>query len=534
VRHPPIRLSTALAALALLLTAPAAGASVEEGDAGDLPATAQDLSTESVDRIEGVLADGSDIDMYRLCVSGGGGFSASAVGGTAVDTQLFLFDADGRGVYANDDDREGVVLQSRLPSGHALTPRVQGEYLLAVGAYNFDPQSANGLIFPDVSGVTGPTGEGGGDPVIGWGGKLPTTGGAYTLFLTGAGCEPDEDTTPPTVDLRSPADGAVVGLGATVVVDFSCDDEGGSGLESCDGTVDNGERLDTSTPGPKSVTVTARDGAGNETSVTHTVTVVEGDATAPLIELLSPLDGAVYLLNEKVPADYRCSDEPGGSGLVSCAGPVADGALVHTASVGQHQFTVAAADAAGNSSMATAAYRVIYDFSGFLWPLRNRPRFNEWPAGAPVPIRFELGGNQRLDVIKEGWPQVAEVGCDFTAEPDRGDPVRKPRWFKQILRGRHSTRFLFLWKTNRSWGGTCRQFMLKLNDGTVKRADFKFRDWRHDHDHGHGHDHGDDEDDEGRASRRRRDRDRGRVRSPRPPLPAGDLRTGSRSRSAAG
>jgi hypothetical protein len=35
-------------------------------------------------------------------------------------------------------------------------------------------------------------------------------------------------------------------------------------------------------------------------------------------------------------------------------------------------------------------------------------------------------------------------------------------------------RYVMVWQTERRWAGTCRQFMLKLKDGTVRRADFKF------------------------------------------------------------
>jgi hypothetical protein len=486
VTHPTIRLAFVLAALSPLLVAPAASAAVEDGDAGDLPAAAQDLSAEGVERIDGVVEEGTDVDMYRLCLSGGGTFSASSVGGTTLDTQLFLFDSDGRGVYANDDLRDGV-LQSRLPSGHPLTPEQRGVYFLAVGIYNIDPLSPSGLIFPNELGVVGPTEEGGDDPVTQWGGRPAGGGGAYTLFLTGAECPAEEDTTPPTVDLRSPGDGAVVTVGDRVEVDFSCDDEGGSGLASCVGTVPDGGLLDTSVPGPRSVTVTARDNAGNETSVTHTVSVVTArDSTPPVIELLSPHDGATYLLREEVRADYACADEEGGSGLASCSGPVADGALVDTASVGLHEFTVVAADRAGNTSSATVRYRVLYDFEGFLWPVRNRPRVNSWSPGVPVPIRFGLGGNLGLDVIEKGWPQVAEVDCDFKEEPERGEPAQHSRLVKGLIYFKRKQRYLFLWKTDRDWAGSCRQFILKLKDGTVKRADFKFRRWHH----------GDDDDDD--------------------------------------
>jgi hypothetical protein len=469
VRRLELRIPTALAILSLLALAPAATAADEQGDAGDLPATAQDLTGAAVSTINGTVASSSDIDMYRVCVDGGGTFSASSVGGTAVDTQLFLFDSSGRGVYANDDERDGVV-QSLLPAGHELTPRARGEYLLAVGAYNTDPLAGSSQIFGPGTEVVGPTGPGGAQPISGWGGR-PGGPGPYTLVLTGASCAPAPDTTPPTVDLRSPVDGAVVSVGDPVVVDYSCADEGGSELASCEGTVPDGGLLDTSVPGSEGVTVTARDHAGNATSVTHTVTVVGGDMTAPVIRLLAPLHGAVYLLDQRVRADYDCTDEAGGSGLASCAGPVADGAFVDTGSVGPGEFTVTAADEAGNTASATARYRVLYDFEGFLGPVRNRPRVNTRVAGASVPIRFELGGNQGLDVIADGWPQVAVVGCDFTAEPEAGEPARSSR---SLLYRRHQRRYVLIWKTDRRWAGSCRQFMLKLEDGTVKRADFRF------------------------------------------------------------
>jgi Bacterial pre-peptidase C-terminal domain len=470
-----IRIPTSLAILALLLFAPAAGAVEEQGDTGDLPATAQDASTEDVTRIDGSFADGSDVDVYRLCLSGGGSFSASTIGGTTVDTQLFLFDAEGRGVYANDDI-DGVR-QSRLPANDALTPQQGGVYYLAVTPFNRDPRSPAGAIFPNVAFVVGATGPGAAEPVSEWFGRAGGSG-AYTVTVTGAFCPPP-DTTPPTVDLRSPANGIEVARDAAVEVDYSCaDEDGGSGLASCVGSVPDGEQLDTSAEGPVSVTVTARDNAGNETSVTHTVTVVARDETAPTIDLRSPLDGAVYLLDEEVVADYSCADEDGGSGLASCLGDIADGAPVDTSTVGEKEFAVEAEDVAGNTSVARSVYRVVYDFEGFLWPVRNRPHLNEWKAGAVVPIRFELGGNHGLEVIEEGWPQVAQIECGSAEEPAAGEPARHPRWFRELVYRKRKQRYVFLWKTERDWSGSCRQFMLKLDDGTVKRANFKFvRRW---------------------------------------------------------
>ena len=104
------------------------------------------------------------------------------------------------------------------------------------------------------------------------------------------------------------------------------EEEGGSGLESCKGTVPSGQLIDTASPGAKTFTVTTSDRLGNTRSLTHTYSVE--DRTAPLIALSSPFDGAVFKLDQHVPASYTCSDEVGGSGLVSCVGNVPNGAVV--------------------------------------------------------------------------------------------------------------------------------------------------------------------------------------------------------------
>ena len=127
------------------------------------------------------------------------------------------------------------------------------------------------------------------------------------------------DTVAPQVTIRTPPDGAEYPRGAVVVADYECSDEpGGSGLALCDGTVPDGEPIDTATLGAKEFNVIARDNAGNESSVTHTYTAI--DDTPPTITLRTPPDGATYALNQVVNADYECADESGGSGLAVVRG----------------------------------------------------------------------------------------------------------------------------------------------------------------------------------------------------------------------
>jgi hypothetical protein len=354
-----------IATLALAL-APAAFASNEIGDAGDLRVTANDMGDSAVTQIDGSFTDAFDSDVYRICLTNGGSFSASTTDDRFppnLDTQLFLFDSQGFGVYMNDDAATGTR-GSLLPANHRFSPTTGGEYYLAISQYNRDPQSSQGEIFQDTfsrmlfpDGVLYANGFGAAERLVGWNGRAPGGLGTYRITLTGTKrCVPP-DTTDPTIAIASPVDGSDVGQGDPVTVDFSCADEGGSGLDSCVGSTSDGGRLDTSRLGDVTLTVTARDKAGNETVATSTVTVV--DETKPTATVTTPADGAVYERNADVTADYSCADETGGSGLDTCVGDVPDGAAVDTSTLGDHSFTVTATDHAGNSDSTVAHYTVV-------------------------------------------------------------------------------------------------------------------------------------------------------------------------------
>lgn len=103
------------------------------------------------------------------------------------------------------------------------------------------------------------------------------------------------------------------------------------------------------------LTGSCTDGAGNVGTGTFTLSY---DATAPTIGLVTPADGAIYLLREPVAADYGCADAT--AGLASCTGTVADGAPIDTATVGTKTFEVRATDAAGHETVAAVTYLVQY------------------------------------------------------------------------------------------------------------------------------------------------------------------------------
>lgn len=82
------------------------------------------------------------------------------------------------------------------------------------------------------------------------------------------------------------------------------------------------------------------------------------DKKAPSISLTAPT-ATTYTLRQVVTASYTCSD--GGSGVARCAGPVASGASVDTASVGVKSFSVNATDNVGNAATPVSVpYTVTY------------------------------------------------------------------------------------------------------------------------------------------------------------------------------
>jgi hypothetical protein len=169
---------------------------MEVGQAGQLPATAQYVNgMGALDGIQGALPTPNTVNMYAFAITDPAAFSATTVGtpGTLVDTQLFLFDSSGLGVYSNDD-ANGATKRSTLPAGNPNGPIKPGLYFLAISSFDRSPVSAptNGLIFPNFpfTGVFGPTGPGGANPVTDFqGGGVGS--GTYFIRLTGATFVPE-------------------------------------------------------------------------------------------------------------------------------------------------------------------------------------------------------------------------------------------------------------------------------------------------------------------------------------------------------
>lgn len=115
-----------------------------------------------------------------------------------------------------------------------------------------------------------------------------------------------------------------------------------------------------------------------------------------------------------------------------------------------------------------------YSFGGFLQPVDARPTLNSLKAGAAVPVKFSLAGNRGLDIFAAGYPKSQLIACDATANVD-GIETTVTAGASSLTYDPATDTYTYIWKTEKSWAGTCRQLVLGLADGSYERANFKLK-----------------------------------------------------------
>jgi Tol biopolymer transport system component len=121
---------------------------------------------------------------------------------------------------------------------------------------------------------------------------------------------------------------------------------------------------------------------------------------------------------------------------------------------------------------------VVYSFSGFFQPVDNLHTFNRTKAGKIIPVRFSLGGDKGLNIFAKAadgssYPKSQAIPCDSTATVDGIEETEAVK--HGLVYDPVSNRYTYDWGTNSTWSGTCRQFVMKLRDGSVQRANFEFK-----------------------------------------------------------
>jgi hypothetical protein len=219
----------------------------------------------------------------------------------------------------------------------------------------------------------------------------------------------------------------------------------------------------TKTSGAHMVTASILDNAGNRSA--DTSLTVNVDARAPQVGAGCP--SGPILLGSTATADVSASDGESGLAVDPTGAPVLD-----TSSVGARVFTSAEArDNVGHAATATCTYRVIYDWAGFTGA-SSPPALNKSKAGQTEKLYFTLGTHRGLDVFAAGSPTSQRIDCNSQAPIGPESPVNGSG---QLGYESGAKRYLFSWRTDAAWDATCRELVVRLNDGTEHRAYFDFR-----------------------------------------------------------
>jgi hypothetical protein len=145
------------------------------------------------------------------------------------------------------------------------------------------------------------------------------------------------------------------------------------------------------------------------------------------------------------------------------------------AGVGTHslqvQFSPSDVNYTGSSKSVQVA--VVYRFGGFFQPVDNWPVANTVKAGSTVPVKFSLGGNQGLSIMRAGSPSSVAVSCAGTA-------INRPDAIEETFRATNGglkfsgNQYHYDWKTSAGWARSCRKLRITLVDGTTHEALFRF------------------------------------------------------------
>jgi hypothetical protein len=156
-----------------------------------------------------------------------------------------------------------------------------------------------------------------------------------------------------------------------------------------------------------------------------------------------------------------------------CRGSAAEAAVALTtqdASSGRGPLSVVPSRRAVFFDVSNADFAITWPFSGFFSPILNPPGVNSVKAGGAVPVRFSLGGDRGLAIFADGYPASVQINCTTGAPIGSTVPTTAAEALAFV-----DGQYKYVWKTDKSWAGTCRDLRVLLVDGTLHTARFSFK-----------------------------------------------------------
>ena len=221
--------------------------------------------------------------------------------------------------------------------------------------------------------------------------------------------------------------------------------------------------------GTNTVSCTATDDANNASSGSFTITV--RDTTAPVVASHADVIVTAATNSSAVAtwANPTATDAVDGNGLTTaCELPSGSSFSVAAPNL----ITCSVTDQAGNTGTGTFHVIVKYAFAGFFAPVDNPLTVNTVKAGQAIPVKFSLGGNQGMSIFTAGYPKQIVMPCGGSAQDAIEETLTAGS--STLTYDAGTARYHYVWKTDKAWGGTCRQLQIKFADGTTQVANFNF------------------------------------------------------------
>ena len=119
---------------------------------------------------------------------------------------------------------------------------------------------------------------------------------------------------------------------------------------------------------------------------------------------------------------------------------------------------------------------VIYNFQGFFGSVKNPPVINKINSASTVTFSFSLAGNYGLNIFPGGSPSSVEIDCNSLAPNGAAEPALPGGGGNGLSYSALTDRYTYRWRTQGDWAvGSCREFTMLLNDGTIHRALFRIK-----------------------------------------------------------
>jgi len=350
-------------------------------------------------------------------------------------------------------------------------------------AWTIDVDHDAPLIEPVVTGVLGDNGWYVGDVQVSWSVSDPDspisestgcnaltlatdTGGAgFTCSATSLGGTASQtvtikrDATAPVVTAATATAANAAGwYRSDVTVQHACSD-GLSGVVACAAD----QVLSAEGAAVASSAVTVVDQAGNHSAPSNVVTV-KLDKTAPT--LTANVSPNPLLLNANAVATSLAVDALSGIGTQQCA-------ALATGTVGSKTVTCSAIDLAGNAATASAGYRVVYGFAGFVAPLQGGTSWNAAQVRRSIPFGWRVfdANNAAVTTLTAVTITRTAMACPGSPQPV---PLASYGGTSTALRHMGAGNYRRDWLVSASFGGSCARMDIDLGDGIAHDAMFKF------------------------------------------------------------